>query len=157
MVVLTESVTAGNTAGKRGFNVIYWQRKTTHRTTAHSRSYQYSLSNKLTRANAHSRPISKCVERSLSNELTRATAHSRPKKRSLSNKLTQQIQLLPPETYRSVGLIKQFCKKQLVTKDHRNIGWINRRIGFTTAKLAATINVFTTKHTTPRLLQLVPR
>jgi len=35
-----------------------------------TRAHQYSLSNELTRANAHTRPISKCVEGSLSNELT---------------------------------------------------------------------------------------
>jgi len=55
------------------------KKKTSQRTTAHSRSNQYSLSN----------------------TLTRATAHSRPKKRSLSNKLTQQTQSTPSEFYRS--------------------------------------------------------
>jgi len=56
--------------------------------------------NGLTRINDKRKQLN---EYSLSYELTRAAAHSRPKKRSLSNKLTQKIQLVAPEIYKSRG------------------------------------------------------
>ena len=119
---------------------------------------------------AWGRPWPRTYQYSLSNKLTRATAHSRPKKRSLSNKLTQPIQL---QYYRlkSAGWLALLLTDQIVM--HKTVGHkgsplyfveenrLNKsknrlKTNFTTAKLAATINVCTTKHTTPRYFTCLP-